>query len=358
MELRVLNSKDPVFNGPTHWSAMLEDIEGLRSAIMPSEATTLDDDMNEHAREIGTSLILGSAMPLSLQQVLVQYLPSRQEADRLTAAYFRSRGVRAPFIHTSQFRRQYSSFWRDPLAAPVTWISMLFSICNIAENTLILGIENVCTENRYDVASAHCLAIAEYFRPKQLSVESLLLFVQAQCLTSLGTSPDTSLIFGLLIRLATRMGYHRDPEIFKLSAFEKEMRRRTCSLCMQFDLLISFQLGLPSNIQFSTWDTRPPKNLQDSDFDEETNELPPARPDSECTDTLFYIAKHRLMTIFERILRHTMSTMISQSSEVDELDTEIKNTYSAFPESLRPQPMADSIFESPSLIVTRLCVFF
>lgn len=129
-------------------------------------------------------------------------------------------------------------------------------------------------------------------------------------------SPDSGLIFGLLIRLAARMGYHGDPDIFQLSAFEREMRRRTWSLCMQLDLLTSFQLGLPSNIQFPTWDTRPPRNLLDSDFNEETKELPPARPDSEPTDTLFYIAKHRLMAVFEKILRHTLSTGTNESTHV------------------------------------------
>ncbi|MCJ1458928.1 hypothetical protein MMC28_009304, partial [Mycoblastus sanguinarius] len=358
IEPGVLVPKEPVFNGSTHWSAMLQDIEGLRSAIIPNEATTTDSDIFEYKENTGASLILGSAVPLQFQEVLVQYLPSRQEVDRLTAAYFRGRGVSAPFIHASYFQKLYQDFWKDPLRAPVLWTSILFSICHIAKSTLTLGKENVYRDDRYSVASAHCLALGEYFRPKRFSVESLLLFVQAKCLTSLGMSPDSGLIFGLLIRLATIMGYHRDPDIFQLSAFEREMRRRTWSLCIQLDLLISFQLGLPSNIQFPTWNTRPPRNLQDSDFDEDTKELPPARPDSESTDILFYIAKHRLMTVFEKILRHNMSTGTNESADVDELDTEIRDTYSALPEILRPRPIADSVVDSPSLIVTRLCVSF
>ena len=351
-------SKEPVFSGSTHWSAMLADIEGLRSAIIPGEAATTDGDIHECEENIGANLILGSTVPLSIQQVLAQYLPSRQEADRLTSAYFRSRGASAPFIHASYFRRLYQEFWKDPTSAPALWTSILFSICHIAKNTLALGQVKGDADERFSVASAHCLGLGEFFRPKRFSVESLLLFVQAQCMTSLGMSPDLGLILGLIIRLATRMGYHRDPDMFPLSAFEREMRRRTWSLCMQLDLLISFQLGLPSNIQYPTWDTRPPRNLQDSDFDEDTGELPPARPDSESTDILFYIAKHRLMTVFEKILRHTLSTATNESVDVDQLDREIRNVYSALPEVQRPRPMADSVVDSPSLTVTRLCVFF
>ena len=350
--------REPIFNGSTHWSAMLEDIEELRFAIVPNEAVTVDDIIVEYKENIGASLILGSEAPLPLHKVLVQYLPSRQEADRLTAAYFRNRGVSAPFIHASQFRRLYQEFWRDPSRTPVLWTSILFSICHIAINTLSLGKENVEPDDRYNIASAHCLSLGKYFRPKRFSVESLLLFAQARCFTSLGMSPDSGLLMGLLIRLATRMGYHRDPDMFPLSAFGKEMRRRTWSLCMQLDLLTSFQLGLPSNIQFPTWDTRPPKNLEDSDFDEDTNELPPARPDSEVTSVLFYVAKHRLMAVFEKILRHNLSTGANDPAAAEELDTDIRRVYSTFSENLLPRPMADSIVDSPSLIVTRLCVFF
>lgn len=358
MDAKDLVSKEPVFNGSTHWSAMLADIEGLRSAIIPSEAAAIDDDIHECEENVGTKLIFGSTVPLSTQQVLAQYLPSRQEADRLTSAYFRSRGASAPFIHASYFRRLYQEFWKDPMSAPPLWTSILFSICHIAKSTLELGQVQGYADERFSLASAHCLGLGEYFRPKRFSVESLLLFVQAQCMTSLDMSPDLGLILGLIIRLATRMGYHKDPDMFSLSAFEREMRRRTWSLCMQLDLLISFQLGLPSNIQYPTWDTRPPRNLQDSDFDEDTKELPPARPDSECTDIVFYIAKHRLMKVFEKILRHTLSTATNESIDVDQLDSEIRNVYLALPEVLRPRSMADSVVDSASLTVTRLCVFF
>ena len=350
----VLTSKGLVFNGSTHWSAMLEDIEGLRSAIVPPEAAPPDDHENE--RYTGCTILLCSAAPLPLEELLEHFLPPRREVDRLTAAYFRSTALSAPFIHASQFRRLYQNFWTDPLKAPVLWTSILFSICHVAQNSLSVGNEN--SNNRYSVASAHCLALGEYFRPKQFSVESLLLFIQADCSTSLSMSPELGPIFSLLIRLATKMGYHRDPDNFQLSAFEREIRRRTWSVCMQMDLLLSFQMGLPSNIQYPTWDTRPPRNLHDSDFDEDTKQMPPARANSESTDIMFYIAKHRLMAVFEKILRHTMTTGSNISTNIDELDTEIRSVYSTFPEDLHPRPMTDSVVDPPSLIVTRLCVFF
>ena len=351
-------SEDLAYSGSTHWSAMLEDIEELRFAIAPDDASNGQDGALENDSFGGIDIIFGSTTSLSFEQVLAQYLPPRQEVDRLTAAYFRAKAVAAPFIHAAQFQRLYQVFWQEPQNAPPLWTSMLFSICQVASNTILPKKGSSVEDGTYSTAAAHCLAIGRYFRPKQYSVESLLLFAQARCFASLDISTDVGTILGIVIRLATRMGYHRDPDNFNFSPFEKEMRRRTWSLCVQLDLLVSFQLGLPSNIQYPTWDTRPPANLLDADFDETSRSLPPARPDSELSDILFYIAKHRLVVVFEKILRHVLAVDVDKGPDVDELDAEINTTYASLPETLRVRSMAQSVVDPPYLIVTRLCVYF
>jgi hypothetical protein len=215
-------------------------------------------------------------------------------------------------------------------------------------------------ERRFAKAAAHCLVAGEYYKPNRFAVEALLLYAQRKCLTSVDMSQDLAIIFGTLIRLATAQGYHRDPDTFRsgLSVFEGEMRRRTWSLCMNLDLLVSFQLGLPSNVQYPTWNTRPPTNLMDIDFDEGTKALPLARPDSEPTELLFYIAKHNLIAVFEKIIRHTLSVSGDNISELEAIDQELQATISALPSIFQSRSMAQSITDSPSVIVTRLCVDF
>jgi hypothetical protein len=173
-------------------------------------------------------------------------------------------------------------------------------------------------------------------------------------------SQDLAIIFGTLVRLATVQGYHRDPDTFRncLSAFEGEMRRRTWSLCMQLDLLVSFQLGLPSNVQCPTWNTKSPTNLMDFEFNETTTALPLARPDSEPTELLFYIAKHKLMAVFEKIIRHTLAAPGPNTSELESIDRELRATYVALPPILQSRSMTESVTDCPSIIVTRLCVDF
>lgn len=353
-----------LYNGPTHWSAMLEDIEELRTVIREhddirdADVDPGNDDGNE------TSLLFGAAKHLSFEQVLSQFLPTRHETDRLIAAYFRAKAVAAPFLHATHFSRRYRLFCSNPSAASPLWTSILFSMLHIATRSLSKTSNASMREdgdtNRYAIAAAQCLAVGKYYRPQQFAVEALLLYIQSKCLTSINIPPVVAVLFGTLARLATSLGYHRDADgsAGNVSAFEGEMRRRTWSLYMQLDMLISFQLGLPSNIQFPTWDTRPPTNLLDSDFDEDTEQLPPPRPDSESTELLFYIAKHRLMVVFEKIIRHTLSATDRSIDELDVIDQELRGTHAALPVVFQPRPIAESIVESPSVVVTRLCVNF
>ena len=357
-------SSGPVKHGATHWSAMLEDINGLREALDANVLNAIDNDDLEEPRTVqdATGILFGRENVLTLHQVLTRYLPSKQLADRLVGAYFRMKTVAAPCIHTAQFLRLYGLFWQNPSTFSPLWTSILFSVLDIATKivtpnpTATTGGETEA--DNFDIAAAQCLVIGEYHRPQRFGIEGLLLFAQARCMTSADIGADIALLFGTLIRLATIGGYHRDPDTFqhKLTPFESEMRRRTWSLLMQLDMLVSFQLGLPSNVQYPTWDIRPPINLLNSDFDEDSLCLPPARPDTDPTELLFYIAKHRLAVVFEKVIRHTLSAPTEQNSEVEAIDEELHRTQAALPTVFHPRPMAESIIDTPSIKVTRLCV--
>ena len=352
-----------IHNGATHWSAMLEDIEELRTAMREYEKVDnasphLDVDGND-----ATSLLFAASKPLSFQQILSKFLPPRHRVDQLIAAYFKMQTVTAPYIHAAQFRRFYHLFWDNVSAASPLWTSILFSILQISTTIASTGTGTCLGEDgmslRFDTAAAHCLAVGGYYRPQRFAVEALVLFIQSVIVTNVDLGPDVGVLMGTLLRLAMVMGFHRDADESRerISAFDGEMRRRTWSTCMHLDMLISFQLGLPSNTQFPTCNTKPPTNLLDCDFDESTEQLPPARPLTEHTLLVFYIAKDRMMNVFEKVIRHTLSATESPSDELDTIDREIRSTLAALPATLQPRSMADSIVDSPSVKVSRLCIY-
>ena len=367
-------------HGATHWSAALDDIRELRLAMFPDEDPEDDVELNPTQNGIdqvsqlnpadsGIGLLFGSspAHATSLDDVLAVYLPPRQQVDRLTSAYFRAQSLAAPFIHAKHFNRLYQAFWEDPGGTSPLWISLLFSICYVAVNTLRQGTQSSSQQQgakdmRFSVAAAHCLAIGQYFRPQQFAVEGLLLYIHSQCLTTKILLPDLAPVLGVLIRTATMRGYHQDLQPSTSSVFVREMRRRTWSLCMQLELLISFHLGLPSSIHSLVGASKAPDSLSDNDFDEDTAELPPAKPDFEFTGIMFNVIKHRFMMTFSKILGHALTAKtqpaITYSSEVDALDAEMRQTFESLPSALRPRPMSESVFDPPSMTVTRLCTLF
>ncbi|KAM3078956.1 hypothetical protein ACMFMF_003882 [Clarireedia jacksonii] len=332
----------------------------IRAEFVMRDHDDVEDASTDSKGYDSYGVLFGAKRALPYHYVLSQFLPTRQKADRLVGAYFRSRTVAAPFIHTGQFRRLYQTFWDNPVASPPLWTSLLFSMFGISTDVLsrTSGTEGHGATGRFATAAAHCLIAGEYHRPQRFSVEALLLYAQAQCFNGKDFGPEIAVLFGTLIRLATVMCYHRDADNFKgkVSAFEGEIRRRAWSLCMQLDTLVAFRLGLPTNIQFPTWDTKPPTNLLDSDFDEDTLELPPARPITEPTQLQFHVSKHKLVTVLEKIIRHTLPATECSQEELQAIDQELRDTFMNLPAFYQPRPMTDSIVDSPSVVVSRLCV--
>ncbi|KAF5632260.1 transcriptional regulatory [Fusarium tjaetaba] len=352
---------DQVASGATHWSAMLDDIQALRSTLDPLEGNDIGEgDISAPPTNAGMGMDIlfgaGLSQNVSVEQVLNTYLPSRRSTDRLVSAYFRARLYVTPYIHSVQFQRQYEAFWSDPSAASPLWISILFSMLFISANISRTGKENEIPGHGFTIAAAQCLALGEYFRPKTFCFEALLLYLHSRFITCLEISPDMGALLSVLAHIATVSGYHRESSV--LNPFMAEMRRRAWSSFMQLDLLVSFHLGVPSRITLAISDTRAPSNLLDSDFDEHSAQLPSSRPDSELTGVTFSILKHKFMTIFDKILQNALvnSSHEATDARIDPLDTELKDLYGSLPEVYRPRPIENCIIDHPQLIVARLCI--
>jgi hypothetical protein len=110
------------------------------------------------------------------------------------------------------------------------------------------------------------------------------------------SSLDGWFLMGIIIRLAMRLSFHRDPKTRpEISAFDGEMQRRIWHCILQLDVLLSFQMGMPSMIPSQCCDTEPPGNFNDSDNYPELESLPPSRPVTDNTPVLYTIINGRIM---------------------------------------------------------------
>ena len=62
------------------------------------------------------------------------------------------------------------------------------------------------------------------------------------------------------------------------------------------------------------------------------------------------------MTVFEKVIRHTLSATDRPSDELEGIDQEARRTFTALPAIFHPCPIAESVVDTSSIKVTRLCV--
>ena len=204
-------------------------------------------------------------------------------------------------------------------------------------------------------ASAQCLILGDFSKPRHYVVEALTLYCQCKFMTSLDPVPEVYSVFGIVLRSAMRMGYHRDPKHFpNLSPFDGEMRRRVWMLTRMFDLMISFQMGLPSNVKNDQCDTEPPRNISDSEFDESTSILPPSRPMTEGTEFVYFSLKGKIMMIFGKIVDEVLSFKKISHATVMELDSELREHHATLPIYFKMKPMSQSFTDPSHLIMIRM----
>lgn len=207
---------------------------------------------------------------------------------------------------------------------------------------------------------AACLILGEYTKGGAYALEALLHYQFIEVTSSPDLHADAWLLSGVVTRLAFRMGYHRDPSHFpSLSPFEGEVRRRIWVIVHCMDTMMSAQMGLPRLVKASSWDTHPPRNLLDSDFDRDCVELPAERPHTESTPALHLLAKHKMFVVIARITDMNMCVVGPDSPprslvREKEMTKALFDAHDSLPDKCKFYSMLGCIAESAADIMGRI----
>lgn len=265
-------------------------------------------------------------------------------------------------MYADPYALQYNKFWLNPTTAPVPWVSLLFSILSFAVFLYLRAgdtLPGLFDDPAEAIAIFHqrateCLLISQYWKPTTYTIESLLMNVQIEFIRSQDSELAVWTLAGTITRLAMSMGYHRDPAQYPLiSCFQGEMRRRVWAGIIQLDIFFSFQMGLPRMIATNQCDTLPPRNLLDTDFNMNSTELPPSRPDTENTPASYMIAKGRLLGVFADIAAQSSSVQPREYHQYLTFDRQLNEAHAAIPERLQSKDLGDSLTVSPAIIIRR-----
>ncbi|PLN76152.1 fungal-specific transcription factor domain-domain-containing protein [Aspergillus taichungensis] len=361
--------------GGDHWVAILEGIADLKDHVDREEQFRLaespgqiaDDpektngDSSAPGRD-GAFLLYGRCRLTSRDDIL-SALPPRYAVDRYISRYFNYLDlVSAAAVHGPVFLREYEAFWANPSAVPIIWLGLLFSmICLacLASNQH----DNPDTESLslqidlYREKIVQCLIMGEYTKSGPYVLETVINYIYAEFCVCTDANRDMWYLLAMEVNLAMRTGYHRDPSRFPgISPFQGEMRRRVWATVLMSDIMISNQMGMPRMISDWKCDTAEPRNLNDADFDEDTKELPPPRPENELTTALAIIARRRMLKALGIIADLTSRVKPCSYEEVMQVDRILHDAAASIPAPLKWKPMTASVTDSPQLIIARLFI--
>ncbi|KAF7594957.1 hypothetical protein BBP40_007765 [Aspergillus hancockii] len=339
--MKVDNNKSYYFS-EAHWASVLNDIAEVRNYF-----STHKKQYEEQAEKLKTnklptdvpgSTLLFGAMKSTSRAEIMSSLPSKYTTDILVARYFNS---------------------YDP---STIWIGMLCAIMRLAmlsyhregdEPPEFRG-KTLDMAGTFRNLMAQCLTLADYTKPYPSLIESLIFHLHGDFIQTKDADVSVWVLVGVITRLAMRMGYHRDSKMFpNITPFQGEMRRRVWTIVRQYDLMFSFQVGLPTMIRSSDTDTDLPRNLYDDDFDENCKELPSPRPPNEPTPISCLIAKGRLTYAFGRVIELASSIQTPSYDRVMEIDAELRQARDLVPEHLLIRPVEDTQMESSKLVMSR-----
>ena len=360
-------SKKTVYLGAGHWAAVLQDIAEVRN-FFQTHKNQFEEQMHRVAQtrkemndDSGPALLFGTSRPPPRSEILSQ-LPSRYLTDILVARYFNSFDPATHILHGPVFQKQYNAHWADPSKTSIVWIAMLFAMLRLALLSYALdGDEppefagkSLDLSNTYRIAMANCLILGDYTKPHQHIVETLIFHLHAEFRKNRDSEASVWVLVGIIVRLAMRMGYHRDSKMFPdITPFQGEMRRRAWTFVRQADLLFSFQISLPAMIRIGDSDTDIPRNIYDEEFDEDTTVLPPSRPMSEPTTVSYMITKARLAFGFGRVLEEVNGVRSKPYEEILKIDKGLREIFDAVPDHQKLRPMNEQSHLPVEHIISR-----
>ncbi|GJN85276.1 hypothetical protein PLIIFM63780_008840 [Purpureocillium lilacinum] len=150
--------------------------------------------------------------------------------------------------------------------------ALLFSIYTMAAFSLTdseciatFGISREAAMQKYTAGFKSALMRLNFLKNyNQTALQALVLFLQS--LQGRYDRHAAWILSGTVVRIAQKMGYHRDGETLGLDPFETEMRRRIWWQLVIQDSKYAMMSGLTQSMSPDTWNTQLPQNVSDSDI--------------------------------------------------------------------------------------------
>ncbi|MCJ1338998.1 hypothetical protein MMC09_004287 [Bachmanniomyces sp. S44760] len=265
---------------------------------------------NEEDTQVGIGVAVDFASDpltgafLGSPQSLFQYHPTHLEAMMLWKTHIENVEPICKILHIPSTYKMVENVSQQPAMASKADECLLFAIYHFAVFSMT---DNECANSfgesratlvqRYHYAIRQALVNASFLKTTNMAILQALVLFLLSC--RYFYDPHTYWILtGVAIRIAQRMGLHRDGEKLGLLPFDVQMRRRLFYQLIPLDLIASQMSGTGIGIMPDTWDTQQPSNINDDQIWPQMTKVPEEQRGA--TEMIFCLARSCLGKVFAR----------------------------------------------------------
>lgn len=274
------------------------------------EMYDLSDDA-EGPRELPTGLssmtfgydpVTGTLLGHS--QDLLELHPSHEHAVKLWAAHVQNVEPLCRILHIQTTAKMVDAVSRQPSTATRTQECQLFAIYHLAVYSMDeedcqrgFGQSRGALLAKYEHAMWQALVNASWLKTTEMPVMQAIVLLLI-CGRSYMDPHTFWMLTGIGVRIAQRMGLHRDGESLGLPPFEVQMRRRLFWQLLPLDGFAGQHSGTGISLPPNSWDVKKPLNVGDDQIYPGMTQLPEVQEGA--TDMLYVLTRVELSEFYSR----------------------------------------------------------
>ncbi|KAK0808679.1 hypothetical protein LTR59_002832 [Friedmanniomyces endolithicus] len=311
-----------------------------------------DDDMpvmseGEEEQEDGGEgeegdLLTGAFM--GRQRSLVYYHPTYAQALVLWETHVDKVEPLCKVLHVPTTRQMVEVVAQQAGLASKAEECLLFAIYHFAVYAMTetecleqLGQSKATSLQGYHFATKQALVNASFLKNTELPILQALVLLLISCRQSY--DPHVFWILtGITVRIAQRMGLHRDGEALGLPPFDVQMKRRVFYQVVALDSMASRMTGTGIGIKPDSWDTKPPWNVDDAQIWPGMTEVP--EEPKAATEMIYVLSRACVGKFFLKAGRGTPAQQLQGREEVDagirEAEDEVENEFIRYCDVMDP----------------------
>ncbi|KAA8646802.1 hypothetical protein EYZ11_010909 [Aspergillus tanneri] len=267
-----------------------------------------EDEEVDHSAPAGISSVpmdpVSGAM-LEISHSLVDYHPSYRDAMKQWDAYVQNVEPLCKILHVPTTAEMVNTLSQQPNMASKANECLVFSIYYFAVYSMTdedcvceFGQSQIALMGKYQYAFRQALVNVSWLRTTEIPVlQAYVLFLIAM---RTQIDPHTFWIWtGVAIRIAQRMGLHRDGEGLGLPPFEIQMRRRLWWQLLPLESYAGQVSGTGISLPPNSWDTKQPLNLDDEQIYPGMTDQPEEQKGA--SQMIYCLAKTELSNFYTRM---------------------------------------------------------